>query len=164
MMHWILDGYNIILADEKLARLARNHLEAGREELVREILSSGKFRGKEDILMVFDGRSGGSTEEFAPNLMVKFSRRGETADDLIKNTLANYKKRNSIFVVSSDHSIMNYSKECGAKSISSREFLSSIRLKKKKRNENDYSSEKPTTSSKSDLELLRLFKERKHET
>ena len=158
-MYWILDGYNIILADEKLSKMARNNLEYARDALAQEILSSERFR-RQNVSLVFDGRSGGSSEKIASNLEIKFSKSTESADDLIKSMIGNFKSRSSVFIVSNDLSIVNYAKECAANVSSSRDFLSLIRVGKNNTKEDGSSSEKPSVPGKSDFELLRLFKEK----
>jgi hypothetical protein len=159
-MHWILDGYNLILGDEKLAKVARNTLEGARDELIREIIGARRLK-REKVFLVFDGKSGGLTEEITTNLKVRFSKPGETADDVIKSMVRNYGKRSSVLVVSDDREIVSYAKECGAKVIGSMDFLSLARARESKRRELESFSEKPTASTKSDLELLKLFKEKK---
>jgi len=159
-MHWILDGYNIMLGDEKLGKAARNNLEGARDELIREIIGAENLR-RESVFLIFDGKSGGPTEKITPNLQVKFSKPGETADDVIKSMVRNYKKRISVLVVSDDRAIVNYAKQCGAKVVSSTDFLTLTRARKSKSNEPESFSEKPTTPTKTDLELLRLFKQKK---
>ncbi|HUI29844.1 MAG TPA: NYN domain-containing protein [Candidatus Acidoferrales bacterium] len=160
-MKWILDGYNVILADHKLAAMARNSIEGSRRELIQEIAFSGKFRG-DRIVLVFDGRSGGAVEKITPNFEIRFSASHETADELIKKIVGNHEKRSSITVVSNDRSIINYAKECGAKVIGSKDFLSFMRCRRRERETIEHLSEKPTP--KFDPELLKLFKENKHET
>lgn len=161
-MWWILDGYNIILADEKLTKLVRVNLVGAREELINEILSAAEFK-RENVVLVFDGKSGGPAERISPNLHIEFSRIHETADDLIKNMVGDHKKRSSVNVVSNDHSITNYAKECGAGVIGSRDFLLLVRKRREKTEEKNSFDEKPTVPNAPDAELLRLFREKKHE-
>ncbi len=159
-MRWILDGYNIVLADEKLAKLARANLVVAREELINEILSAAEFK-HENVILVFDGKSGGPAERISPNLQIEFSRTHETADDLIKNMVGNHKKRSSIHVVSNDRSITNFAKECGARVHGSRDFLLLLRRRRNKTEERNLLAEKPPVPDEPDIELLRLFGEKK---
>jgi predicted RNA-binding protein with PIN domain len=161
-MRWILDGYNIILADEKLAKLARVNLVGAREELINEILSAAEFK-HENVILVFDGNSGGPAERISPNLQIEFSRTLETADDLIKNMVGNHKKRSTIHVVSNDHSITNFAKECGARVLGSGDFLLLLRKRRNRTEERNLFAEKPTVPNEPDIELLRLFGEKEHE-
>ncbi len=161
-MFWILDGYNIILADEKLSRIARNSLERAREELMQVILSSGRtFR--ESFVLVFDGKSAGSTQKVAGKLEVRFTRSRETADDLIKSLVGSQHRRRSTCVVSNDLSIVRFVKECGAKAIGSRDFLSMIRARREDKRTIEPAKEKPSPTSKVDTALLRLFREKRDE-
>ena len=161
-MHWILDGYNIIHADHRLSKVAMNNLEAGRDELIREIVSAPKFNG-ESVFLVFDGKSGSPERKIDAGIKVMFSNSPESADDVIKRIIGNYQKRRSIVTVTNDHSIVDYAKECGAKVIGSKDFLSLIRSRKSGRKEEESLSEKPPLPFKPDLELLKLFKEKDHE-
>ncbi len=161
-MYWILDGYNIIHSDEKLAKTARISLEAGRDELIRMVSSSATMRG-EKISLVFDGRSGSPNASATSRVQVIFSTHPESADDLIKSMIGNYRKRRSILVVSNDRSIADYAKECGADVVGSKDFLLLIRRKREQNEETSF-SEKPPLPLNPDLELLKLFKEKKHET
>jgi predicted RNA-binding protein with PIN domain len=161
-MRWILDGYNVILTDERLAKVAKNDLEAARRELTATIASNGRLR-HEQVLVVFDGKSAGSAEQIAPNIETRFTGRGETADDFIKRTIGLYRKRRSVFVVSDDHSIISYAKECGANVVSGRDFLHSLREPKNGKRTKEPPSEKPAPPMRSDPELLRLFKQRKRD-
>jgi predicted RNA-binding protein with PIN domain len=162
IMHWILDGYNIILSDEKLARIAGNSLEAGRDELVREISSTAKL-GNDHIFLVFDGKSSGSSEKVTRNLEIKFTKNHETADDLIKSMVGTYNSRVSVRVVSNDYSIIGYAKECGATTVRTGDFLELLRTQRIQEKEKEAFPEKPLAPVKSDPELLRLFKEKKRD-
>jgi len=156
-MRWILDGYNIILSDEKLARIARRNLEAARNELANELSLAAK-PPNDSHLLVFDGRADGSAKDSLRNLEIRFTNSGESADDFIKNIIGGYRKRGAIRTVSNDLSIINYTRECGAVPVSTAEFLRLIRMRSNRRNDEETSSEKPQSISKSDLDLLELFK------
>ncbi len=162
-MRWIIDGYNVILADHKLSKLMKNSLELARDELAQEIRRSGRFRGQR-VTIIFDGRHSSSAERIAENLEIRFSPPRETADDLIKKEIGAQPGRRSLFVVSNDHAIINYARECGARVIKSGEFLSLVREPKHgKDTSNDSSAEKPAANDKPDPELLRLFIGEKNE-
>jgi len=158
-MHWILDGYNIILSDERLTKAAGNDLETARDELIREITFSSKFKG-DNVSLVFDGKTGSPDLKINSRLRVIFSKSPESADDLIKDMIGNYRTRRSIIVVSNDRSIADYARECGARTMKSTDFLSLIRAKEEEKMEEKSFSEKPPQPSKPDLELLKLFREK----
>lgn len=162
-MRWIIDGYNVILADLRLSKLLRNDPEAARNELSREIQHSGKLQGQK-VTIIFDGKYTASTERITENLEIKFSAPRETADDLIKKEIGDQLKRRSLLVVGNDHAIINYARECGAKVVKSEDFLSRIREPKSTNNTTgELFAEKPVAADKPDLELLRLFRGKKNE-
>ncbi len=156
-MRWLIDGYNVILSDEKLAKMLRNENEAGRGELVFEIANSGRFKGDE-VTIFFDGRFGASSSRETPKLLVRFTARGETADDAIKREIGNSSRRRSLFVVSNDHAIVSYARECGATAVSSAEFLVKVRNREPSNERaGNIASEKPESTGRPDQELLKLF-------
>jgi predicted RNA-binding protein with PIN domain len=156
-MRWLVDGYNVILSDEKLAKMLRNENEAGRGELISEIANSLRFKG-DQVTLFFDGRFGASSSRESTTLVVRFTARGETADDVIKREIGKSSRRRSLFVVSNDHSIVNYARECGATAVSSAEFLAKVRKSRtSNEREGNTASEKPESNGRPDPELLKLF-------
>lgn len=156
-MKWLIDGFNVILSDSKLGMLFRNDGEAGRAELVFEIANSGGY-SSDDVTVVFDGRFGSSVSREGRKLTVRFTARGETADDFIKGEIGKSNRRRSLFVVSNDHSIVDYARECGANAVSSADFLARLRNRTPgRRFAEDPKSEKPESTGRPDPELLKLF-------
>lgn len=156
-MRWLVDGYNVVLSDEKLAKMLRNDNEAGRSELLFEIAHSGRFKG-DDVTVFFDGRFGASSSTEAAGLVVRFTARSETADDAIKREIGKSPRRRSLFVVSNDHSIVNYARECGARAVSSADFLAKLRNTASSNGRSgNVASEKPESTGTPDPELLKLF-------
>jgi len=154
---WIIDGYNVIHSDPRLAKALAHSLEAGREDFLLEIQKSPIKHEK--ILVVFDGRYESPKEEYGRDIEVRYSARGQSADDLIRAEIAAASRRRSITVVSDDHAVAGYARECGAIAASSREFISAIRTPKNGKDRRESSSrEKPESGGKIDEELLRLFK------
>ena len=156
-MRWIIDGYNVLLSDQKLSHLMKIDSEQARRELVLEISGSRRL-SRDDINLVFDGRFTPSSSHEGPRFAVRFTSRGETADEWIKREVGNSTKRLSLTVVSSDLSIVAYAKECGAATMKSGEFLSVVRTKNAGRKQIDADDEKPASAGKLDQELLDLFK------
>ena len=113
LVNWLVDGYNVILADPILSKHFRNNQEAGRIEFVRQIGISEKLRRQRTVI-VFDGKYSGSTDRLSPHVEVRFSAGRETADDLIKRLIGETRRRSSLTVVSNDRSIIEYAKICGA--------------------------------------------------
>jgi ribosomal protection tetracycline resistance protein len=80
----VVDGYNVIFADDALRKTAAVDIERSREKLVSMLeayLSNKDLR----VTLVFDGRGGLTDAEAAVpgKLQVVFSARYQTADDLI---------------------------------------------------------------------------------
>ena len=160
-MRWIVDGYNVILADNRLAKLLRNDSETARAEFLSEIQRSGKL-GKQKVTVVFDGKFSSSAERIANNIDVRFSARGETADDLIKIEVGTSAKRRSLSIVTNDHAIINYARECGANVVKSQDFLLMVRGANVTTQAGKISVvEKPEPTGNPDPELLKLFSEKK---
>lgn len=155
-MYWIVDGYNVILSDDKLAKLLRIDNETGRHELLFEIANSRRL-SRENVTVIFDGRFAASASRETPNLLVKFSSGGESADDLIKREVGRSGRRRSLTVVTNDRSILAYARECGAKTLASLKFLAIVRQKAQSPNVTALTSEKPESTGRPDPDLLKLF-------
>lgn len=155
-MHWLVDGYNVILSDIRLSKMLRNDAEQGREEFTREISASRRFRG-ESVTVVFDGRFAASSSREGPRLLVRFTSKGQTADDLIKLEIGRSVRRRSLTVVTNDRSILAYAKECGARTLSSGDFLALARARTPGRERINTEAEKPESTGRPDPELLKLF-------
>ena len=160
-MRWIVDGYNVILADNRLAKLLRNDSETARAEFLSEIQRSGKL-GKQKVTVVFDGKFSSSAERITNNIDVRFSARVQTADDLIKIEVGTSAKRRSLSIVTNDHAIINYARECGANVGKSQDFLLMVRRANVTTQAGKISVvEKPEPTGNPDPELLKLFSEKK---
>lgn len=159
-MRWLVDGYNVILSDPKLSRMLRNDNEQGRFEFIAELSASRRFSG-ENVTIVFDGRFTASSSREGRMILVRFTSRRESADDFIKKEIGNSPKRRSLTVVTNDRSIIAYAKECGAKTLGSRDFLTLARGNGRRREKVDAAAEKPESTGRPDPELLKLFTGRK---
>lgn len=155
-MFWIVDGYNVILSDERLAKLFRGDNETGRREFLFEIANSRRL-SRENVTVIFDGRYAASASRETPKLLVKFTSGGETADDLIKHEVGRFEKRRSLTVVTNDRSILAYARECGARTLASSEFLAIVRQKVHRQSATSNVSEKPESTGRPDPDLLKLF-------
>lgn len=156
-VRWIIDGYNVILADEKLSKLLRNDIEIARSELAGEVVGYVHAR-KEKAILIFDGKFSTPPEKISPYVEIRFSRPGETADEVIKREVGSSKRRRSLNVVSNDLAIVDYARECGAGIVGSLDFLSILRSPGPAPDTGgDFDSEKPAPTGNPDPELLRLF-------
>jgi predicted RNA-binding protein with PIN domain len=79
-MLYLVDGYNVTMADDATRRLAR---ERQREALVRRLAIRGEdLLGDGRTVVVFDGQHGSTSPATRAGLEVRFSH-GESADDVI---------------------------------------------------------------------------------
>ena len=100
----VVDGYNVIYADDSLRRHALRDMERARREFLERIRAylAGK---KIQITVVFDGRSGMvDTESVVPGkLQVIYSARDQTADDLIISMISESDNPRAFLVATSDN-------------------------------------------------------------
>jgi predicted RNA-binding protein with PIN domain len=127
----IIDGYNVIHADERLKKVARGDLQGARRELIRRLAAYLETKSLQ-MTLVFDGR-GGLTDvdvEIPGKLQVLFSSDGQTADDLIVGMLeASANPRKYIVVTSDMADIGRAACAMGAIVLSSSRFLGRIEPK-----------------------------------
>ncbi|WP_044916877.1 translation factor GTPase family protein [Butyrivibrio sp. WCE2006] len=100
----LVDGYNIIYANEELRRLAETDMKSARDKLM-DILSNFQGYRREIVILVFDAyRVPGGTEHVLKyhNLDVVFTKEAETADQYIERTAHKYSKNNRVTVATSD--------------------------------------------------------------
>ena len=122
----VVDGYNLIYAMPELARLVNSDLERARDGLVAKLAVYRSGRNVR-VTVVFDGRSAVAQQTRPPGgIEVVFSRAPQNADTKIKNMLALEKSPKSWTVVTSDHSIVLYARDYGAKTIPSAEFAAKL--------------------------------------
>jgi len=125
----VVDGYNVIYADDELRKTAGRNIERSRKKLV-SMLSA--YLSNRDLRMtvVFDGRGGlADVETVIPGkLQVVYSARYETADDLIVKMISASSNPRSHIVVTSDRAhIRPAVSEIGCAVIESKDFLARIR-------------------------------------
>lgn len=120
----LIDGYNLIHADEYLTGLAKKDMGAARDQLLERLCNYAAYTGSETAV-VFDAYnvSGGEGyEEDHLGVRVIFTSENEPADIRI-GLMTNAMKNRRIYVVSSDMLVQQDSFEHGALRISSREFM-----------------------------------------
>ena len=132
MQKILIDGYNVIHADERLKRTAARQLETARELLIAAIktYAAGK---KMRVTLVFDG-AGRMTdaEPVVPGkIQVLFSGGGQTADELIVQILEDSRNPREYIVVTSDMTdIGRAARGMGAEVLGSVEFLKRVKRKR----------------------------------
>ncbi len=126
-MHIIIDGYNLIRQSDGLRRFERFGLEAGRRELIRQLVRYAKVR-RHRITVVFDGWMGGpplEEREREGGITVVYSKRGEKADEVIKRMATHGGEE--LLVVTSDREISQSVARWGASVVPSPLFESRLR-------------------------------------
>lgn len=100
-MRYLVDGYNVIRGTPRFRDIERREgLEAGREALVRALLSS-PLLARASVTLVFDGAASGPETGTSPHprLRVRFSRPPENADAAIVSLLGKHSGDESASVV-----------------------------------------------------------------
>ena len=124
-MHYFIDGYNLIHADEALKRTANKDLEGARNKLISMLvgyLSDKKLQ----VTLVFDGRGRlAESDSVVPGqLQVVYSPSPGTADELIVSTLQQSENPRAFIVVTSDMAdIGRNARALGAEVIESQHFI-----------------------------------------
>lgn len=165
MQKIIVDGYNVIHADEHLKRTAARDLERARGLLIELVTAYLKSRGVQ-VTLVFDG-AGGLTdvEPVVPGkLQVLFSSTRQTADELILKTLADSQNPREYIVVTSDMTDIGRSaRGMGSEVLSSRGFLDRIGEKAGKRERSSSKEGKDVEPEMQDVDFwLSQFGEKPH--
>jgi predicted RNA-binding protein with PIN domain len=124
----VVDGYNVIYADDKLRRIALKDMERARREFlcrVEAYVADKELR----VTVVFDG-SGDTTDTRAivpGKLQAVFSARRQSADELIVSIIANSENPRSYIVVTSDRAhIRPAVAGLGCRSIGAKSFLDRV--------------------------------------
>lgn len=123
----LIDGYNIIYADEYLKDLTLRDAGSARDQLIDRICNYAGYTGFE-VTVVFDAYKvplGELREEDHNGVKVVFTAEDEPADIRMGKMTAEMKDRR-IYVVSSDSLVQQDAFTHGALRISSREFLSEL--------------------------------------
>lgn len=124
----IVDGYNVIYADDALRRVALGDMERARRNFVSRIeayIGDKSLR----VTVVFDGRGGlANTETVVPGkLEVVFTPGHQTADDWIVTRVRDSENPRAHLVVSSDRMhIRPAVAELGCPAIGAKAFLERI--------------------------------------
>ena len=120
----IIDGYNLIYADEYLKDLSRRDMGAARDQILERLCNYAAYKGNE-VVVVFDAYNvygGEGYEEDHLGVKVIYTAENEPADIRIGLMTGSVKNR-SVYVVSSDVLVQQDSFEHGALRISSGEFI-----------------------------------------
>ena len=124
----IVDGYNIIFAWEKLAKLAQEDLDAARRRLC-DILSSYAGFKKIRLVLVFDGyKVKGNPGEKGTfhNIQVVYTKENQTADAYIEALADQIGKNYAVRVATSDALVQLSSLRSGVLRMSARELQEEV--------------------------------------
>ena len=100
----VVDGYNVIYAWPKLAKLSETSLEHARVKFVDVLASHAAFSGQ-IIKVVFDAhqvKNLAERQEQVNGIEVLYTQQGETADALIERITGELIKLGRVYVVTSD--------------------------------------------------------------
>ncbi|MEK7818415.1 MAG: NYN domain-containing protein [Bacteroidota bacterium] len=133
MIHYLIDGYNLIYINESLKKHLLNNAQQARERFV-EMISD--FVGAKNIrtTIVFDGVESVDKNRHKPrpHIRVIYSHHHK-ADSEIKNLIDASKNQSKLIIVSNDNEIQNYAKVSGAKFIRAQEFFTKIKSRSGKK-------------------------------
>ena len=113
-----IDGYNVLLKINRLGRLMKSNPDAARRGLVEFVRKRARDKGH--VVIVFDGH--GDAIGGGSSITVVFSLT-RTADDWIRQQLEQDAHPRMCLVVSSDNEVRAHAAVCGARLLSSQEFI-----------------------------------------
>ncbi len=144
---WLIDGYNVIFADEEYWEFHKDDIAHSRERLQSALLDLAGHRNIE-MWLVFDGRGsvyGAEEIKILPDFTVVYTGIKVTADSYIEKTAYRLKDGyRNVFVVTSDGPEQSQILGSGAYRKSTRELLEEIqedkRIQSEERNSNELGS------------------------
>ncbi|MFH1768972.1 MAG: NYN domain-containing protein [Candidatus Omnitrophota bacterium] len=142
MLWYIIDGWNLV---HKIPSVKRDPFP--KEELIF-FLKRHNLTGSRNnrVTIVFDGRIDVNIIRAESQFEIVFSDK-KTADDVIRVKISGCKNKRHVFVVSDDRELISSVKQEGANCLKTGDFLSKIKVKKKKENlkDIDYTLQKSIT-------------------
>ena len=124
----LLDGYNLIFAQEDLRDLASDDIQAAREALISIVTDYSAFR-ETDSILVFDGyrvRENPGEVTIRPYVTIVYTKERESADLYIEQVLQKLPKERQAEIVTSDSLIQLAGLRSGAVRVSSAEFFERV--------------------------------------
>ncbi len=127
----VVDGYNVIYADDSLRRFAVKSMERARRVLLSRIAA---YLADKDlrVTVVFDGRGAMTDADvmIPGKLQVVYSAHNQSADDLIVSIVTTSGNPRAYIVVTSDRAHIGPAvAECGCKVMGSVAFLERLQAK-----------------------------------
>ena len=121
----LIDGYNVIFADDELKSLANDDLHAARTKLLDIVADYQGYVG-DTVIVVFDAwrkKGGTGSSEKYGDVYVEFTKEAQTADAYIERAVHQLMPNARITVVTSDAAEQVIVSGSGAYRMSSREFF-----------------------------------------
>ena len=146
-MRYYIDGYNLFFY------LFESHdpFETKRKEFINFLIKNLSHI-KEDVLIIFDGKSDDIEILSIPNTHIRivFTKNNLSADNFILDEVKYFIKKEQIYVITNDNAIKTESNHLGARTIKLSSFIKRLTKQINQKNEN----QKPNQDS--DAELSRL--------
>lgn len=142
MTHLIVDGYNVIHAQQNMHKLTEDKAREARKKLIYYLNNYLQTKNCK-ITVVFDAHRY-VCEDYINQKMnfgkinVIFALPGETADHLIKKIVKRESSTSSIIVATSDKGIIDFVKKFNVRVISSHAFYNKIRKDDEKLSPSEY--------------------------
>ncbi len=124
----IIDGYNLIFADENLKKASEISLDKARDDLM-DMLSNYSAYTKTELILVFDAYlvKDGAGSEFTHNgYKVVFTKENETADMYIEKVMHELGPDYSIRMVTNDRLLQYSAIHSGISRITTKEFMDEL--------------------------------------
>lgn len=118
MLHFIIDGNNLIGKIPSIKNLQRKNRQASREKLAF-LLGRYFSSGRNMVSLHFDGHANETIN--ITGIKIKYSG-SKTADDKIKNEIEKSRNPKNITVVTSDNNVAQFARVCSCQVIKSEDF------------------------------------------
>ncbi len=126
MLHYIIDGNNLIGKIKYFSDIQKKDRQASREKLafyIERYFSSKKA----NVTLHFDGFANHPIN--SQKIKIVYSE-NKTADQKIKQQIENSKSPKNLIVVSSDNNIKEFARVCSAKTLASEDLAAEIQKEK----------------------------------
>jgi predicted RNA-binding protein with PIN domain len=123
MLHYIIDGNNLIGKIGALQKLQKKNKQASREKIAFNLESYFLGKPNNKVSLHFDGFPGQSIK--IQNIKIIYSG-NKIADDEIKSQIEHEKNRRNLIVVSSDLNLKEFARVCGCQWKSCEDFSKEI--------------------------------------
>jgi predicted RNA-binding protein with PIN domain len=126
----VVDAYNLIHAQPRLAAMIEGNREAAREELASELMPLAGPDHYELVMLVFDAAGSPQSEpviEDRGGLVIVYTRRGQTADSFIETAVKYLVAEGAVTVATNDRALRDVSTGFGARALDAEAIFSAAR-------------------------------------